>query len=433
MKNEKTSPPDITEEQEQLKFYQRVQGYIPKAAQIAKIPAHVAEILSKPKNEIIVHFPVQMDDGKVKMFKGYRIQHSNLMGPFKGGMRFHQSAGLDDFNALANLMTFKCAFMDIPFGGAKGGIKFNPHEVSSQELEKITRRFFYTLGNNIGPDYDIPAPDVGTNSKIMGWAMDTYSNTVGSSNKSNSLGIVTGKSIACGGTVGREKATGQGVVHSIREWANASGYDLKGKKVIVQGYGNVGSHAATLLSEMGLSLVGVGDHTGYLQNDEGFNTHRLRKHVRKIGSVDGYKGGKTISREEFFSLDADIFIPAALENQVGEDEANALNVALVAEGANGPCTPEGEEILKKRKIVIIPDIYCNAGGVTVSYYEWVQNKRSEFWEQEVVEEKLQHAMHLAFMKMHEFSKDNNCDYRTACYALALKRLSSVYEERGIFP
>lgn len=421
------------ENNEELKFYQRVQGFIPPAARIAGVPDHIVEILKYPKNEIIVNFPVRMDDGDVRVFKGYRIQHSNILGPYKGGMRFHESAGLDDFNALASLMTFKCAFMNIPFGGAKGGIKFNPRAVTPSELERITRRFFHSLGSNIGPGYDIPAPDMGTNAKTMVWAMDTYANTVGHVSKQNSIGVVTGKPISSGGTEGREKATGQGIVYCIQEWAKRHDFNLKGKKLLVQGFGNVGSHTATILSQHGLSLVGVGDHTGYMYNSEGFNAHRLQEHVAKTGAIDGYMSGEKIERDEFFKLDADIFVPAALENQIGETEANNLTVKLVAEGANGPCTPEGEKVLSDRGITILPDVICNAGGVQVSYYEWVQNRRSDRWSASYVDNLLNDSMNNAFNQMEGFAKQKKCDYRTACYGIAMRRLAAVYEERGIFP
>jgi glutamate dehydrogenase (NAD(P)+) len=393
----------------------------------------VRTILSQPKNEIVVHFPVRMDDGQYRLFRGYRVQHSNILGPYKGGLRFHESASREDFRALAAMMTFKCSLMNLPFGGAKGGIKFSPHDVSHDELSRITRRFVHALGANIGPDYDIPAPDVGTNAQIMAWAMDTYMNTVGMISKQANMGVVTGKPITSGGTHGREKATGQGVVHTIVAWAKLRHFDLSGKKLMVQGFGNVGSHLAVLLSRMGVSLVAVGDHTGYLYNPEGFNTHRLQGYVRQHGSIAGYPNGQPISREDFFKLQADIFVPAALENAVGASEAESLQVSLVAEGANGPVNPEGEAVLDSRGISLLPDILANAGGVTVSYYEWVQNRRSEQWSAEEVDSRLEAAMRDAFDRMLGFAEHYRCDWRTACYGVALERLASVYRERDIFP
>jgi glutamate dehydrogenase (NAD(P)+) len=435
-----SAPPSIPGESrpsrapgEKYEFFKVIQGYLDQAAKVIELPEHVRAILAQPKNEIIVNFPVKMDNGEFKVFKGYRIQHNNVLGPYKGGMRYHEAAGLDDFKALAAMMTWKCALMNLPYGGAKGGIKFNPREVSRSELGRITRRFFHALGNNIGPDYDIPAPDVGTNAQVMAWAVDTYMNTVGLVIKQDVQGVVTGKPIASGGTVGREKATGQGLVHCVIQWAKHNRFDLKGKKLMVQGFGNVGSNAAVLLSHLGVSLVAVGDHTGYLYNPEGFNAHRLQQYVAKNGSIAGYANGTQITREQFFGSAADIFIPAALENQIGPGEAEALQCQLVAEGANGPCNPEGEAILKRRGIEVLPDVLANAGGVTVSYYEWVQNKRSESWSLEEVDDKLERAMIEAYDRMQQFAELHQCDYRIACYGVALERLKKVYEEREIFP
>jgi len=421
-----TSPP-------KYEFFRVIQDYLDKAAALIQLPDYIRTILSQPKNEIIVHFPVRMDNGEIRLFKGYRIQHSNLLGPFKGGMRYHETVSLDDLKALAAMMTWKCALMQIPFGGAKGGIKFDPHKVSKDELQRITRRFFHALGSNIGPDYDIPAPDVGSNAQVMAWAMDTYMNTVGQVSKQSVKGVVTGKPVASGGTLGREKATGQGVVHCITEWAREKNFNLEGSTLIMQGFGNVGSHAAVILSKLGVSLIAVGDHTGYLYNPEGFNPHKLQDYVRTHGSIAGYPSGKAISREEFFSTKADIFIPAALENQIGLAEAKALRVKLVAEGANGPTHPDGERVLLERGIDILPDVLANSGGVTVSYYEWVQNKRSEHWTLEEVDERLERAMKRAYREVTQFARTRNCDLRIAAYAIALDRLAAVYRERDIFP
>jgi glutamate dehydrogenase (NAD(P)+) len=418
---------------ERYDFFRVIQTYLDEAARYVNVPDHVRSILREPKNELIVHFPVRMDNGEYRLFKGYRIQHSNILGPYKGGMRYHEHASLDDFKALAAMMTWKCALMNLPFGGGKGGIKFDPRSVSRDELGRITRRFFHALGSNIGPDYDVPAPDVGTNAQTMAWALDTYLNTVGMVQKTAASGVVTGKPVASGGTLGRETATGQGVVHCISEWARRTRFKLEGKKLIVQGFGNVGSNTAVILAAHGVSLVAVGDHTGYLYNPEGFNVHRLKQYVAQNGSIAGYANGQKITREEFFAVQADIFVPAALENQIGAPEAEALQVSLVAEGANGPCSPEGEAVLARRGIELLPDVLANAGGVTVSYYEWVQNKRSETWALEEVEERLEKAMLDAYDRMTQFAKTHNCGNRIACYGVALQRLVQVYVEREIFP
>jgi len=417
----------------QYQFFDVVQSYVDEASELVDLPQYLRNILPEPKNEIIVHFPVVLDNGQTKLFKGYRIQHNNILGPYKGGLRFHPTAGLDDFKALSSLMTWKCSLIGVPFGGAKGGIKYDPHQFSAAENERITRRFIHSLGANIGPDKDIPAPDMGTGEQTMAWAMDTYMNTNAGQAGQMARGVVTGKPIACGGTYGRTKATGQGVVHSILDWVDRTGFELQGKKLIVQGFGNVGSHTAVLLSQLGVSLVAVGDHTGYLQNAEGFNAYRLQDYVRKNGSIAGYPNGEVITREEFFAASADIFVPAALENQIGADEANALKVRLVAEGANGPTNPEGERVLQERGVEVLPDVLANAGGVTVSYYEWVQNRRSESWTLADVEKRLEKAMRLGSQHMHDVASRYNCSYRVACYAAALERLKTVYELRGIFP
>jgi glutamate dehydrogenase (NAD(P)+) len=410
-----------------------VQTHLDRAAVLVKAPEHIHGILRQPKNEIIVNFPVRMDDGRYRIFKGYRIQHSNILGPYKGGMRYHELASLDELKGLAALMTWKCSLLGLPFGGGKGGIKFTPRDVSKSELERITRRFIHALGANVGPDYDIPAPDVGTNEQVMAWAMDTYMNTVGTVSKQNAMGVVTGKPVNSGGTPGRVKATGQGVVYCIEDWAERHHFDLQGKKLIVQGYGNVGSHTAVLLGQLGVSTVAVGDHGGYLYNPEGFNEHRLLTYVQQHGSIAGYPNAEKITREEFFATEADIFVPAALENQVGEKEAAALKVRLVAEGANGPTTPEGDHTLAERGIEVIPDVLANAGGVTVSYYEWVQNRRSEKWTIQEVDRLLEAAMRQTYQRVVDFASTKGCDLRTACYGVALERLVNAYAERGIFP
>ncbi|MGE0784942.1 MAG: Glu/Leu/Phe/Val dehydrogenase [Sandaracinaceae bacterium] len=414
-------------------FFKVIQGYLETAARVANVPEHVATILSEPKNELMVHFPVRMDDGSTRLFKGYRIQHNNLLGPYKGGLRYHESVSLDDLKALAAMMTWKCALMGIPFGGAKGGVKVNTRELSQDELRRVTRRFTHALGANIGPEYDIPAPDVGTNALTMVWLMDTYMNTVGHATKSAQQRVVTGKTLTCGGSHGREKATAQGLVHCVTEWAREKGFDLEGKTAIIQGFGNVGSHAALLLTKLGVSTIAVGDHSGYRANPEGFNAHKLAEWVRAHGAIAGYYAGKDITREEFFATQADLFIPAALENQVGVEEAKALNVRLVAEGANGPLNPDGERILLERGIDVLPDVLANSGGVTVSYFEWTQNKRSETWDLEEVDARLERKMKNAYARVTTLARERGVSYRIAAYALALDALSTAYAERGIFP
>jgi glutamate dehydrogenase (NAD(P)+) len=414
-------------------FLGNVQRQLDRAADLVQLPEHVRMILSQPKNEIIVNFPVRMDDGSYRLFKGYRIQHNNLLGPYKGGLRFHEDTRLDDMKALAMNMTFKCALMDIPFGGGKGGVKCDTHALSRDELMRITRRFTHALGSNIGPEYDIPAPDIGTDAQVMVWIMDTYMNTAGYTERSAQQRVVTGKTVECGGSLGREKATGQGLVHCLTEWAADNDFALEGKTALVQGYGKVGAHAAAILSKLGVSVVGVGDYTGYRVNPEGFNAHRLADYVKKNGSIKDYDSGDPCTRAEFFAARADIMIPAALHNQIGEAEARALQARVILEGANGPVMDEAEGVLRERGIDVIPDILANAGGVTVSYYEWVQNGRQESWDLEEVDERLERAMKRTYRRVVEFARERDCTLREAAYAMALRRLGAVYKQRLIFP
>ena len=431
------SLPKITTSERSLKdrgnLFEVATQQVQKAADAINLDPSVRQILAQPKNELIINFPVRMDDGSYEVFKGYRVQHNNLLGPYKGGIRYHHEANLDEMKALAAWMTYKCALHDIPYGGAKGGIKFDPHKRSAAELQRITRRFTHALGANIGPEWDIPAPDVGTNEQTMVWMMDTYMNVVGSMDRNAVMRVVTGKSIASGGSWGRREATGQGLIHCIAEWAQDRRFKLDGSTFIVQGFGNVGSHAARLLSKMGAVMVGVGDWKGYLANPEGMNPHKLSEYVAKTGSVADYRGGTAISREQFFELECDIFVPAALELEIGPQEAEMLRCKLVAEGANGPTYPRAEEILLKRGIDIIPDILANSGGVVVSYYEWLQNKRSERWEHEDVLDRLERRMRTTYAAVRAHAKDTGQDWRTSCYALALNRIQQTYGERGIFP
>jgi glutamate dehydrogenase (NAD(P)+) len=404
-----------------------------RAAKIAGLSPVVREILSQPKNELIINFPVRMDSGEYRMFKGYRVQHNNILGPYKGGIRYHELVSLDEVKALASWMTYKCALHDIPFGGGKGGIKFMPRQHSMSEIERITRRFTHALGSNIGPEYDIPAPDVGTNGQIMVWMMDTYMNVVGFIDKNANRRVVTGKTLASGGSHGREAATGQGIVHCIVEWARDRRFDLNGATYMVQGFGNVGSNAAKILARTGASLIAVGDYKGYIANGDGLNPYKLSEHVLRTGSVAGYAASHPITREEFFATAADIFIPAALELEIGVPEARSLAVKLIVEGANGPTETAAEPIIADKGIDLIPDILANSGGVVVSYFEWLQNKRSERWELEEVEERLAKRMKRTFLAVSEYAQAKKCDWRMAAMGIALERIGKAYSERGIFP
>ena len=413
--------------------YKIAQDQLARGAEICGLAPAIANILSQPKNELIVNFPVHIDNGEHRLFKGYRVQHNNILGPYKGGIRYHEMVSLDEVKALASWMTYKSALHDVPFGGGKGGIKFNPREHSAGELERITRRFTHALGENIGPEYDIPAPDVGTNGQIMVWMMDTYMNGVGSTNKNANRGVVTGKTLASGGSHGREQATGQGIVHCITEWARDRRFDLNGSTFSVQGFGNVGSNASKILARTGASLVATGDWKGYIFNGDGLNPHKLSEYVARTGSVVGYPSAKGITRDEFFATAVDIFIPAALELEIGIPEAKALNCKVIVEGANGPTDSAAEPYIYEKGIALIPDILANSGGVVVSYYEWLQNKRSERWDLEEVEGRLQKRMQRTYLAVDEYASTKKVSWRDAAMAIAVERIGKAYAERGIFP
>jgi glutamate dehydrogenase (NAD(P)+) len=419
--------------QQQYAFFRVIQSYLERAAQAAELSDDVTVMLSQPKTELIVHFPVRMDSGHLRMFTGYRIQHNNLLGPYKGGIRYHPDVNLDEVKALAAMMTWKCALMDIPFGGAKGAVKCDPRTLSETERMRLTRRFTHALVGSIGPDHDIPAPDVGTGPQEMAWLLDTYMNAVEAKQKNAQLAVVTGKPISCGGSQGRVKATGQGVVHCIAEWARDNGVDLQGARAIVQGFGNVGAHAGMILDALGTKVVAVSDHTGSIHNEKGLDTLMLMQHVRRTGGIAGFERAEPISRDQFFATPADFCVPAALENQIGEHEAKLLDVKVVAEGANGPVSPPGEAILEQRGIALIPDVLANAGGVTVSYYEWLQNRRMERWNLQEVDNKLETMMVRAYHKVRDFARERRVPMRIAAYGIALSSLSDCYAARGVFP
>jgi len=413
--------------------YENVTRQFNKAADLMGLDTDIRKILAKTTNEISINFPVEMDDGHIEMFAGYRVQHNSVLGPYKGGLRYHPKVDLDEVRALATWMTWKSAIVDIPYGGAKGGIQIDPFKYSISELEHITRRFTFALRQYIGPEYDIPAPDVNTNSQIMAWILDTYLSTIPPKERHCSIHVVTGKPVESGGSLGRNKATGQGVVFCIEEWAKDNNFDLNGATYTVQGFGNVGSWAARLLKPHGAKLIAVEDITGAIHNTKGLDPDNLTEFVKEHGGVANYPDSKKIDHKTFLSTEADIFIPAALEGVITEETAPLLNVKLVAEGANGPTNIMGDEILQKRGIHLIPDILCNAGGVMVSYFEWLQNKRSEYWELEEVDAKLHKKITMAYKRVRDTAKKFNTDWRTAAYIVALTRLEKVYKERGIFP
>ncbi|MGP1345161.1 MAG: Glu/Leu/Phe/Val family dehydrogenase [Phycisphaerales bacterium] len=408
------------------------------AAQLIDLPHHVKLIIAQPKNEIMVHFPVKMDNGKYALFKGYRVQHNNALGPYKGGLRFHQDVSLDDVKALSFLMTMKCALMGIPFGGGKGGVKCDPRALSKGELERVSRRFIAALAPQIGPDYDIPAPDVGTNAQVMAWMADTYIEISQGRSAGDAKAVVTGKPVELGGSLGREKATGQGVVDVLVALLPQMGIDIaKGATASVLGFGNVGSWAGKLWAERGGIVTAVMDHTGAVYQEDGLDTQALDRWVREHGGVSGYaKGGhgaKEISEDQFYSTPVDVFIPAALEQMIDEEKAAMMDCKVVAEAANAPTTPAGERLLLSRGVEILPAILCSAGGVTVSYFEWVQNKSRIRWSADMVDSELNRIITGAAHRVLAARRKYECDMRTAAYVGALEELGGAYRLRGIFP
>lgn len=406
-----------------------VENQINRSCSKINIDKNLLTVLSKPMNEIKVNFPVEIDN-EVKIFSGYRVQHNNFLGPFKGGLRYHPDVSIEEVNALSQWMTHKCAIQDIPFGGAKGGLNINIQDYSEKDLEKITRAFSKSLYPYIGSNKDIPAPDVNTNSKIMDWMTDEYNNISGNYNSfCNMKSIFTGKSISFGGSYGREEATGRGVALMIKEWADKKSYNLRGKNYIIQGFGNVGYHTCEVLNTFGMNLVGVGDHSCYLHSQEGFNIFNLKTHINNNKILKGYEFGSEISKEDFFKIDCSIIIPSALELQINKELAESINCDLIAEAANGPIDNEAEEVLESKNIVIIPDILANSGGVLVSYYEWLQNKRDEYWSQKEIRDKFDEKISNTFNKIYNLSIKNECTLRDASYIYSLKRLEQNFKRR----
>ena len=385
--------------------------------------------LKTPKRTLIVDVPIVMDDGTIRHFEGYRVQHNLSRGPGKGGIRYHQDVELNEVMALSAWMTIKTAVLNLPFGGAKGGIRVNPKELSTRELERLTRRFTSEISPIIGPQIDIPAPDVGTNANIMGWMMDTYSSIKGHT----VTGVVTGKPVHLGGSLGRVRATGRGVFVTGMQVAERIKLPIEGSKVAVQGFGNVGNEAAYLFNQAGAKIVAVQDHTGTIFNAEGFNVKALQKHVAEQGGVKGFAEATVISDEEFWDVDMDILIPAALEGQITVERAQKLKAKIVLEGANGPTYPEADDVFVSRNITVVPDVICNAGGVTVSHFEWVQDMASYFWSEDEINERLDKLMIQAMSDVWNTAAQKQCSLRTAAYILACERILKARKERGIFP
>ena len=390
--------------------------------------ARWVETLKRPKRALIVDVPIEMDDGTIAHFEGYRVQHNMSRGPGKGGVRFHPDVTLEEVMALSAWMTVKTAAVNLPYGGAKGGIRVDPKKLSLQELEKVTRRYTSEIGIIIGPHTDIPAPDVNTNAQIMAWMMDTYSMNVGGT----ATGVVTGKPLHLGGSLGRVKATGRGVFVTGREAARRLGLELRGARIAVQGFGNVGSVAAELFAEAGAKIVAVQDHTGTIVNSKGLDLKELVPLSRTDGVV-GFKGGDVVNNEAFWEIPCDILIPAALEGQVTAERARKTTAKLVLEGANGPTVPTADDILAERGVLVVPDVICNAGGVTVSYFEWVQDFSSFFWDEDEINVRLDRIMMNALNQIWDTADKHRITLRTATFAVACERILMARQERGLYP
>ena len=391
--------------------------------------ARWAETLKRPKRALIVDVPIEHDDGSIHHYEGFRVQHSLTRGPGKGGVRYHPDVNLEEVMALSAWMSIKNAAVNLPYGGAKGGIRVDPAKLSKKELEKLTRRYTSEIGIIIGPHQDIPAPDVNTNSQIMAWMMDTYSMNVGAT----ATGVVTGKPIHLGGSLGRNKATGRGVFVTGREAARRIGLDINGATVAVQGFGNVGGSAAELFGQAGAKVVAAQDHTGTIVNAKGFDLAELMPHVKSTGGVAGFKGAEPMGSEEFWDVKCDILIPAALEGQITAARARRIQARLILEGANGPTVPSADDILGDRGILVVPDVICNAGGVTVSYFEWVQDFTSFFWTEDEINVRLDKIMVGALKNIWDTADRHKVSLRTATFAVACERILTAREERGLYP
>jgi len=387
----------------------------------------VYELLKDPRRSMAVLIPVRMDDGSTRVFTGYRVQHNDALGPAKGGVRFHQDVSLDEVKALATWMTFKCAVVGIPYGGGKGGVIVNPKELSRSELERLSRGYIQAIAPILGPEKDIPAPDVNTNSQIMSWMMDEFSML----KQHNSFGSITGKPLIIGGSLGRSEATARGVVHIIEDLTKAIGLDLEGTKVVIQGFGNVGGNTAKILYDKKAIIIGVSDVNGGIVNFKGLNPYKVSDHVAATGSVVNYTSAKTITNAELLELECDLLIPAALENQIIGKNAGNIKAKIVVEAANGPITPDADKILEQKGILVVPDILANAGGVTVSYFEWVQNNMGYYWTEAEVNSRLSQIMTQAFHRVYDLYRSRkDVNMRVAAYMLAVKRVAEAMEARG---
>ncbi len=419
----------MTDDTNKINPWEMVQAQIDKAIKHIDCDPNMIEKLRYPERSLLVSVPVRMDDGRLKVFKGYRVQHSTVRGPAKGGIRFHPSVALDEVTALAAWMTWKCAVMNIPFGGAKGGVECDPSKLSPGEMERLTRRYTAEIMDFIGPDRDIPAPDVNTNAQVMAWIMDTYSMQMGHAVP----GVVTGKPIAIGGSEGRSEATGRGVVYMIIEAAKRLRINLDGATAVVQGFGNVGISAAKNLFREGVKIIAISRSKGGIYCSAGINPYELQRYNDEHKTMEGFADCDSISNEELFALKCDVLVPSALENVIHKGNAANVQARILAEGANGPVTPIADEILKEKGVFILPDILANAGGVTVSYFEWVQDLQNYFWNEAEINDRLRQIMTASFKKVMAIADEKRIDNRTAAQVLGLGRVMEASQLRGLYP
>ncbi len=410
--------------------YQMALKQLEETAKLINLEDGIFKILAKPKRVLTVSLPVKMDDGSLEVFTGFRSQHNDARGPYKGGIRYHPQVTIEEVMALSMWMTWKCAIVDIPLGGGKGGIICNPKKMSNSELERLTRRYAYAISDIIGPYTDIPAPDVYTGGQEMAWIMDTYSTIKGNY---AIPGVITGKPIPIGGSLGRNKATGRGLSFTVREAAKKLNINMKDASVVVQGFGNAGQYSAQLVEEQGAKIVAVSDSQGAIINKKGFSVNELMKFKKENKTIKGFPSSSEITNEELLATECTILIPAALENQIRQDNANDINAKIVAEAANGPTTPEADQILYNNEILVIPDVLANSGGVVVSYFEWLQNLTREYWTEKEVDGRLDNIMTKAFAQVYESHMKYSTDMRTASIALAINRVAEATKIRGIWP
>ncbi len=409
--------------------WHNAQRQFDQAAELINLGSGLRAVLREVKRQLIVSFPVKMDDGSVRVFEGYRVQHNMARGPAKGGIRFHQGVTLDEVKALAMWMTWKCAIAGLPFGGAKGGIVVDPKRLSEGELERMTRRYATEISVIIGPEYDIPAPDVNTSPKIMAWIMDTISMEHGFSTPA----VVTGKPLSVGGSQGRNAATGRGVMFVALEVCKRLGIDPRSSTVAIQGFGNAGSVAARLMAAQGFTIVAVSDSTGAIHNPAGLDVDAVIAHKQSTGTVTGFPDATAIMDSEVLEVPCDVLVPAALENQVTGENAARVQARLILEAANGPISPDADVLLEQRGVTVVPDVLANAGGVTVSYFEWVQDLQSFFWDEDEINARLEKVMHRAFTEVWDMSQQHGVSLRQGAYFLAIERVAEATTDRGIYP